>query len=202
MSKVQAPRHSPGRQWRWSKAIPLLLVVAAFVSTALAVRGWFRAGVSLDQAPLALDGPLYRHLLRATVCISSQDGTFRGCGVLVDQADRLVVTVAEVVGDRENASAYLVSGDRWEIQNLVDPSLAFKIAAKVVHRDPSRRLVLLHLERWPEGAATLPLGAWTGSPGKVLHSVYQEGQNHSTLPEHTWSCGLARVRQSLMLPHW
>jgi hypothetical protein len=94
----------------------------------------------------------------------------------------------------------LAIGSSCNAQDLASPSVDSKIAAIVVYRDQARKLVLLRLDRWPEGAAALPLGDW--APNLVLHSVYRHVQSPSALSEGIWSFGLARVRHSIMLPHY
>jgi hypothetical protein len=190
----------PGRRWRAARVITSLLIAAGIVLISLPALRWFRADSPPAFALPAPDESLYRHLLQATVCITPQGEAFRGLGVLVDQKERLVVTLAEVMKDRENASADLAIGRSGDTQELASPSVEYKIAAKVVYRDEARKLVLLRLERWPDGAAALPLGDWTGH--QVLHSVYRQDQNLSGHPEGIWSFGLAQVRHSIMLPHY
>jgi hypothetical protein len=121
------------------------------------------------------------------VRIAPQGDSIRGCGVIVDQRNSLVVTVADVMGDRDSASIF-------------HESLESGIAVKVVFRDPLRRLVLLHLERWPEGAAALPLGTGPCSPGQFLHSVYGLAIASEAAPS-SWSFSRGRMQQTLMVPH-
>jgi len=162
------------------------------------------AGVSISAAFLrprnAVDDSLNRCLIQATVRIAPQGDPIRGCGVIVDQLNGLVVTVADVMGERENASVFfpcLMNGDNVEKGRERAES---ESAAKVVYRDRVRRLVVLRIEHCPDGTASLPLGTWQCSPGQSLHSVYSHAKDAETTAT-SWSFSRGHIQQTLMVPH-
>jgi hypothetical protein len=149
-----------------------------------------------------LDEALYHRILQATLRIAPEGNQIVGCGVLIDSKEKLVVTHEAVMGDRESASACLASAHCVDAEGLIDASAKSNIVAKVVFRLHERHLILLRLETWPEGAAVLPLGEWTHSPGQTLHAVYHQAPNPSALAEWLWSYGCGRVRQIIMTAHY
>jgi hypothetical protein len=124
----------------------------------------------------------------------------RGCGVLVDRESRLVLTVASVVGDRENAHIFFSTTASRE--GAVESSSLYSIAGKVIYRDERRGLVILRLERLPEGAAPLPLGEWSHLPSRVFHSVYRRATSSPPGAESAWVQTQGQIGRVLMPPHF
>jgi hypothetical protein len=149
-----------------------------------------------------VDDALYARLLQATVCIAPQGEAFRGCGVLIDPDSKLVVTVAEVMGASENARAWPATVRSGDTQGQIHSSMETEIAARVVHRDETRQLILLQLEHLPVGLAALPMGEWTGSLGQSLYSVCLQDLNLSANGDSSWSHSRGQLRQIIMLPHY
>jgi hypothetical protein len=172
---------------RWSKKLILCVVV-----------GIACASVSLAfLLPRRNPDDSLNRLLHATVRIAPQGEAIRGCGVIVDEANRLVVvTVADVMNNREDASIFFPHLKGEEKGSSAESG----VPAKVIYRDPVRRLIILRLDSLREGAAALPLGHWPCSPGQQLHSVYSH-DNCSETTQASWSFSRGRMQQTLMVPH-
>ena len=172
---------------RWSKK--LILCVAVGIACASVSLAFLLPGRNPDDS-------LNRRLLQATVRIAPQGEAIRGCGVIVDEANRLVATVADLMKDREGATIFFPHPKGEEKGSSAESG----VPAKVIYRDPVRRLAILRLDSLPEGAAALPLGDWPCSPGEHLHSVYSHDKG-SEIDQASWSFGRGRMQQTLMVPH-
>ncbi len=148
MKNIDKSQSWPRRRWRSSSVIISLLIAAVCVWISLPALRWFRADSPSAFALPAPDKSLYRHILQATVCIAPQGEAIRGLGVLIDQKERLVMTVAAVMHDRENANTSLALGNPGNSQEIVTPSGESKIAAQVVYRDEARVRHSIMLPHW------------------------------------------------------
>jgi hypothetical protein len=152
-----------------------------------------------------MDDRLSRRLLRATVRIVPGGGEIGGCGTLIDLENRLVVTLGNVVGDRENARVYFST--QLPPENTAVPGLPAQdkeptgIAGHVVFRDPKRGLVLLRLERLSEGAASLSLADQVLTTGQVLSSLHGMRADLPGPDGHSCSYSRGEIRQVFMPPH-
>lgn len=120
--------------------------------------------------PLEDAGPrtVYQHLLPATVLVLPQETKRRGGGWIVDREKRLVLTGAELVGQRKAATVRF-------------PFPGSKPATGVVLvRDERRNLALLELDALPPEAVAATLGE-EPAPGDALHGI-----THAARPELDW----------------
>jgi HEAT repeat protein/S1-C subfamily serine protease len=132
-----------------------------------------------------LDGEeIYKRLLKSTVyivsVITAPDGRYlsRGTGVLVDEAERLVITNEHVANDSADSIAVMFPVLRSGSVPIKDPafydgqiSKGKGIPVKLVRVERKRDLALLQLESLPEGVAPLRLAAESASPGQAIYSL-------------------------------
>jgi serine protease Do len=122
---------------------------------------------------------LYEEVVRSGVFIvvPMKDGPATGSGTLIDADQRLVLTVAHLVGDENKASVQFpirdkddrIDGDKGKYLARVKDRTA--IAAKVLHRDLARNLALLQLDKVPAGTPALRLAEKNTVPGAVLWNI-------------------------------
>src|SRR5207244_3799090 len=123
---------------------------------------------------------VYQRLLKSAALIlvqkqiGNQTSMGLGAGTLIDKTNRLVLTVAHVVGKAERVTVFFPTFKDGKI--ISEPDYFYKAAAtkeaivgKVVFKDDRRNLALVQLERLPDGVEPLPL---SGSRPVAAQRVY------------------------------
>ena len=150
-----------------------------------------------DSAP-EKDGALYHRLLQALTYVVPESAEAGGYGILVDQQDRLIVTVARLLGEKASAHVFFAPAGAMDAAYPIGAQAG--TLATVVFRDSTRGLVLLRLERLPTGALSLPLGKW--APGSMLHSVRCQQSRGASPQAPAVSYCEGRIERILMPPHY
>lgn len=138
---------------------------------------------------------VYQKVLRSAVWVHSERGraTATGTGSLVDKGRRLVLTNYHVVGDVKRATVYFPA---FENNKAVSEKAYYTsrtgrlgIPGDVVELDKGADLALIRLDRLPDGAAEMPLGA-SPDPGQTVHSIGNPGRSGAL-----WVYTPGKVRQ-------
>jgi hypothetical protein len=141
---------------------------------------------------------LHHRLLQALAYVVPEGAEAGGYGVLVEQRDRLIVTVARLLGEKAAAHVFFAPAGATDAAYPISAQAG--TIATVVFRDSARGLVLLRLERLPAGAASLPLGKW--APASMLHSVHSRQPPVASPEARTVSYSEGRIERILMPPHY
>ena len=114
-------------------------------------------------------------------------GDMQGTCWVVDHERKLVITNNHVVSDKKEVFVYFPMFENGEVLPLSDRHIKSgkKIAGAVLHRDVSRDLALVRLERLPANAKALKLATKSSRPGETLHSVGNSGYNSGLLWRYT-----------------
>jgi hypothetical protein len=144
------------------------------------------------------DGALHRRMLQALAYVVPEGAETGGYGILVDQQNRLIVTVARLLGEKASARVFFGLAGAGDASLSLGPQAG--TLATVVFRDSTRGLVLLRLERLPAGAASLPLGEW--APRSMLHSVHSQQPRAASTEARAVSYCEGRIERILMPPHY
>ena len=138
---------------------------------------------------------VYQKVLRSTVWVHSERtrGTATGTGSLIDKGRRLVLTNYLVVGDVKRATVYFPA---FENNKAVSEKSYYTgragrlgIAGEVVELDKGADMALIRLDRLPEGAVEISLGA-SPDPGQTVHSIGNPGRSGAL-----WVYTPGKVRQ-------
>jgi S1-C subfamily serine protease len=138
---------------------------------------------------------VYQKVLRSTVWVHSERGrgTATGTGSLIDKGRRLVLTNYHVVGEVKRATVYFpvfeagkaVSEKRY----YTERTGRLGIPGEVVELDKGADLALIRVDRLPEGATEIALGA-SPDPGQTVHSIGNPGRSGAL-----WVYTPGKVRQ-------
>jgi S1-C subfamily serine protease len=138
---------------------------------------------AIAASPAKANPDIYRDLVASTVWIIWADGDriHMGSGVLVDVANRLVVTNEHVVGDASEVVVYFAACDendrmltdrRVYIANLESfQNSGIASIGHVVERLKHKDLALVQLEQLPAEAQAVRLAEAGSRPGDRVHSI-------------------------------
>jgi S1-C subfamily serine protease len=141
--------------------------------------------ISLAGSSAQADPSVYQYMLGSTVFIARVDDQPRGSGVLVDLANRLVVTNHHVVADDDEVKVFFsacdetgqIITDRQQYLNdfveLREAGIAF--VGRVLARSETADLALVQLEELPVEAQALPLADASCQPGESVHLIGNSG---------------------------
>ena len=138
---------------------------------------------------------VYQKVLRSTVWVHSERsrGTATGTGSLIDKGRRLVLTNYHVVGDVKRATVYFPAFENnkavSEKAYYTSRSGRLGIPGDVVELDKGADLALVRVDRLPEGAMEISLGA-SPDPGQTVHSIGNPGSSGAL-----WVYTPGKVRQ-------
>jgi Trypsin-like peptidase domain/TPM domain len=138
---------------------------------------------------------VYQKVLRSTVWVHSERtrGTATGTGSLIDKGRRLVLTNYHVVGEVKRATVYFPAFENnkavSEKSYYTSRSGRLGIPGDVVELDKGADLALIRVDRLPEGANEIALGA-SPDPGQTVHSVGNPGRSGAL-----WVYTPGKVRQ-------
>lgn len=140
-------------------------------------------GLALIVPNAAFANPdLYKKALPSTVWVVtplSKDKMSAGTGVLVDTARKLVVTNAHVVQDKKEAVVFFPAFEKGTLitapKYYVDNREKIAILSRVLHRDVTRDLAILELQKLPTGARAIPLASASPAPGQGIHAIGNSG---------------------------
>ena len=135
---------------------------------------------------------VYQKVVRSTAWVHSDRGGGRlatGTGSLVDKGRRLVLTNYHVVGDVKHATVFFPAYDG---KKPISDRKHYKtgISGEVVEIDKQADLVLIRLDRVPDGVPELPLAADSPDPGQAVHSIGNPGKSGAL-----WVYTPGKVRQ-------
>jgi hypothetical protein len=196
--RVSSPRTKPWQNLIRHAVVGGLLVAALGV----ALAGWCfgRIPGEASQAQSPENEALHHGIQQALAYIVPEGGDKGGCGVLIDQQERLVVTVARHMGERTGARISFAGTHGIDSTHSISADAG--TVGDVVFRDSTRSLVLLRLQHLPAGAAALPLGDWTPSTTMMLHSVRSSQPGAASARAHAWSYCQGKIERILMRPHY
>ena len=106
---------------------------------------------------------------------------------VIDHERRLVITANHVIAKADKATVIFPMFANGEVVALRDPHLksAPRIAGEVLHREVSRDLALVRLEKLPTSAKAIPLASKSSRPGETLHTVGNSGYTNGILWRYT-----------------
>jgi hypothetical protein len=171
---------------------------------ALLLAGWLApAAFTQPKAdppkaePVDAGASVYQKVVHSTVWVHSDRGGGRlatGTGTLVDKGRRLVLTNYHVVGDVKNATVFFpVFEGKKAISDrkyYLDRSGKLGIPGQVIEIDKQADLVLIRVDRVPDGVPELPLAADSPDPGQAVHSIGNPGKSGAL-----WVYTPGKVRQ-------
>jgi S1-C subfamily serine protease len=129
---------------------------------------------------------LYERCVRSSVFVACprKDGHQTGTGTLIDADRRLVLTSAQVVGSGPVFCQFPVRAkdgglvtDQRKYLDRISSGQALK--GTVLHRDESRDLALVELDRLPPDTSALPLAKTSPRPGERVMSIGNPGKLYS-----------------------
>jgi hypothetical protein len=183
----------------WNRVIRLAVagVLLAALGTGFVV--WYLSQSHRDREDAqarARNDALYGRMLAALAYVVPEGGGKSGCGVLVDQQERLVVASTRLMGENTRARVTFAHADPAGMPAQTATT------ADVLFCDTTRSLVLLRLRELPSGAAALPLGDWTPSTTMTLHSLRSSQSASPSAQNRSWSCCQGKIERILMIPHY
>jgi hypothetical protein len=184
-----------------SRGIPGFLLAVALLG---GLAWYFSQGLSpnlRENRPSAADEALRRRLLQAVVAVVPDRGTDGGYGVLIDQKNRLVVTVSPVVGKRSEVHVrFLIDPfqGRAPSAGLPDPGIGRVVSTE----ECTRGLILLRLDYLPEEASALAVGDWSPLPNRVLHSFTRQEADSLAADEALCTHRQGSIGMVLQIPHY
>ncbi len=147
--------------------------------------------------PVDAGASVYQKVVHSTVWVHSDRGGGKlatGTGSLVDKGRRLILTNYHVVGDVKNATVFFpvfegkkAISDRKYYQ---ERSGKLGIPGEVIEIDKQADLVLIRVDRVPDGVPELPLASESPDPGQTVHSIGNPGKSGAL-----WVYTPGKVRQ-------
>ena len=171
---------------------------------ALLLAGWLAPAVLAQQKdeppktePADAGTSVYQKVVHSTVWVHSDRGGGRlatGSGSLVDNGRRLVLTNYHVVGEVKHATVFFPVFDGKkpiaDRKYYLDRASKLGISGEVVEIDKQADLVLIRVDRVPDGVPELPLAAESPDPGQAVHSIGNPGKSGAL-----WVYTPGKVRQ-------
>lgn len=150
---------------------------------------------AIGQSLVFADANVYRETVRSTtwVLAKNSDGTSSGAGVFIDEARKLVVTNAHVVGDARNTVVFFpaMKDERPIVDrdHYLDNVKKLGIRGRVVAVDLKRDLALIELKRLPKNARAIKMAETSVTPGEDVQSIGNAGTT-----EALWVFSSGKVR--------
>lgn len=174
------------------------LVLPLFLAVATAPAALAQPKVDPAPPPTDAGAKVYKQSIRSVAWIHSERGAGKmatGSGSLIDKGRRLVLTNYHVVGDVHNATVFFpdFGADRKVIperKHYLDRANKLGIPGEVVEIDKEGDLVLIRIDRLPDGTPELPLAAESPDPGQSVHSIGNPGKSGAL-----WVYTPGKVRQ-------
>jgi len=158
------------------------------------------AQAKTEPAPPPADAgtTVYKQVLRSAVWVHSDRGggrLFTSSGSLVDKGRRLVLTNYHVVGDTKKVTVFFpdYGTDKKAIsdkKHYTERGARLGIPGEVIEIDKEGDLVLIRLDRVPEGVPELALAPESPEPGQPVHSIGNPGKSGAL-----WVYTPGKVRQ-------
>jgi S1-C subfamily serine protease len=155
--------------------------------TRVSVLSLLLAALAAAPAPAAdteTAEKVYQQTLKGTVWVLSPRGrgTASGTGSLIDKNRRLIITNYHVVGDSEEVLVVFPEYSKGKVvaeknfyRNLVREGRA--IHGKVLHRDLTRDLAVIEIERVPTSAQVIHLSQDGAGTAQTVHSIGNPGKS-------------------------
>ncbi|QJW93915.1 trypsin-like peptidase domain-containing protein [Frigoriglobus tundricola] len=147
--------------------------------------------------PVDAGASVYQKVVRSSAWVLSDRGGGRlatGSGTLIDKGRRLVLTNYHVVGEVKTATVFfpVFEGKKpvSDRKYYLDRKGKLGIPGEVIEIDKQADLVLIRLDRVPEGVPDLALAAESPDPGQAVHSIGNPGKSGAL-----WVYTPGKVRQ-------
>lgn len=149
---------------------------------------------------------LYDKCVKSTVFIvvSQKDGNVLGSGSLIDVEKKLVITCAHIVGQTDSVFCQFpirnkdgtVMSEKKKYMDRVAAGQALK--GKVLHRDRTRDLALVELDKLPTDTPALPMAKVSPRPGEKTISILNPEKVDSTFGSVTGDVRAVDVREFIV----